>query len=211
MKSTIAWSEVPAIFGGSFDPPTLGHREAVLGLLKNPGVKRVFVLPTGQPNLKNPHTSAPHRLSMAQLCFEGHNDVEVLDLEIRRSGPSYTYDTLLEFNKMLGRKPALAIGVDQLETIDRWHRYPEILQLAHWIVLLRKPDGETKAKAALEKWKGPSLPLLVETPAQEVSSTQIRYQIARDGKIPNQFLSPQVSDYIRQHRLYGASNESSIN
>ena len=87
------WSQTVALFGGAFDPPHLGHREAVEGLLHEPGVARVIVLPSGTPPLKpSPGASPADRLEMARLCFAtfSREEVEVDPFEIQRAGAGPT-------------------------------------------------------------------------------------------------------------------------
>jgi nicotinate-nucleotide adenylyltransferase len=63
------WHEVTAVFGGTFDPPHLGHREAIAGLFKNPGVSRALVIPSFIPPQKPQAVGSDHRVAMAKLCF----------------------------------------------------------------------------------------------------------------------------------------------
>src|SRR5688572_17471371 len=114
--ANVNWSEVTAIFGGAFDPPHLGHREAVEGILRNPGVRNVIILPTGDPPLKETRTPAEHRLAMARLGFANLREglsyrVEIDDRETRRPAgrPSYTIDTIRELRRDLGRTLAFVI------------------------------------------------------------------------------------------------------
>ncbi len=162
------WSEITAVFGGTFDPPHLGHREAVRGLFSDPGVARVWVIPSGQP----PHKAASElcrpqdRLEMARLNFSSHPGdpfppaVTIDSREIERSErserPSYTYDTLLELGREIGQL-AFVVGADQLRDLRSWYRFPEILGLCHWIVLARKPQGEELARKTLQGWSAQGL------------------------------------------------------
>ncbi len=154
------WSQLTAIYGGTFDPPHLGHREAVFGLFENPGVRQVILLPSGLPPLKGAKSSAEHRLEMARLGFGPSlgdrvpGPITIDDYEIERAaltgGTSYTFDTLLEFRRRLpGGQLAFVLGIDQLAQLPRWSRFPEILTLCHWIVLARRPGGLESGRAAL--------------------------------------------------------------
>src|SRR3954447_542478 len=85
------WSEVTAVFGGRFDPPHLGHREAVRGLFEYPGVRRVLIIPSASPPHKPTFAAAEDRVQMAQLNFKSTAtdsyppEVEVNLLELERS------------------------------------------------------------------------------------------------------------------------------
>ncbi len=231
------WSEVTAIFGGTFDPPHLGHREAIQGLLKNPGVRAVRVVPSGAPALKSAQTSAADRLEMARLAFA--DIAEIDDREIRRqlsqgesSGPrpSYTYDTLREIRAELGTKPdgspriAFVLGADQIDQLDRWYRFPELLALSHWIALARLPEGSDRLAAGIarlaklgvlettgapDQWRIRGAPpatilLAAQTPALAISSTAIRQAYARgEESRMESVLAPSVREYIAKHLIYG--------
>lgn len=218
-------SGVSAIFGGTFDPPHLSHLEAVRGLFVNPGVKRVFVIPSARPPHKPAHVDSAHRLKMVELTFEGIPDVILDRREIDREKtgrPSYSFDTILDIKKA---EPNLAfvIGADQLLDFPKWHRFADCLSACHWIVLTRKPDGESTAQEAaktlesmgLARKTGPhrwSLDQgkwleIIETPAPARSSTEIRRQIALKGLPPEGALSDRVTRYLKDHGLYGTPRE----
>lgn len=222
------WSETTAVFGGAFDPPHLGHVQAVRGLFTFPGVARVLVLPTADPPHKAATTPADDRLALARAAFspdEGFpGPVEVDDRELlraRRTGaPSYTFDTLAEL-RPLYRRLAFVLGADQLQALPRWHRFPELLEAADWICLARKPGGDAAARAALRELQASGLArpttdrewsvgrqgscrlLLAPTEAPAISSTEIREQIGRVGRIPEDLLQDRVSRHLKSRGLYG--------
>jgi len=141
-----------AVFGGTFDPPHIGHVEAILGLTENPGIHRFRIIPAGAPRLKlsSPTASPEQRLQMLRLTFDGWNSGKVTGIDalqiddreierVRRSGePTRTRDTLMELKQTLGTDFAWVIGTDQLAQLHSWFGFPEILNLCHWIVLDRK-------------------------------------------------------------------------
>ena len=226
------WSEVTAIFGGAFDPPHLGHREAVESLLRNPGVRNVVVLPAGNPPLKSTGTPAEHRLAMTKLNFASLREglsmrVEIDDREIRRdpARPSYTIDTILELRRDLDRPLAFVVGVDQIESLERWHRIRELLGLCHWIAIERQEEsiaaedsalkpsaanrmasglkrlaalGLLKSTANPREWTahGGTRLLAVPTAARPSSSTEIRRDFARGLKV-----SPHILGQIGSESL----------
>jgi nicotinate-nucleotide adenylyltransferase len=215
----------PAYFGGTFDPPHLGHREAALGLLKNPGVSEVVLLPCGVPPLKTQVTEAHHRVRMLELLFENAlaSNLRVDAREIARAmrspfAPTTTFETLIELKQERGAPVAMVIGTDQLADLPRWSRFPELLGLAHWWVLKRKDDPsawtktlrELQAQGGLKShsddlWStsaGTRIEL-VSTFAPPLSSTGIREQIARTGIPPDESLPPQLQEYIQNQGLYG--------
>ena len=221
------WSDVTAIFGGTFDPPHLGHMEAVKGLFTAPRVKQVRVVPSAHPPHKRTMTAETHRVKMTKLAFLRSIDTVVDPQEVERARltgrPSYTYETLQALRNQIGPELAFVIGTDQLQDLSKWYRFPELLGLSHWIVLERK--GQDSPLRALTEWQGsgliktqktgtehptfelsapkPTFLTVVPTPARELSSHKIRERIAVLGDVPAELLSPDVISYLKQNHLYG--------
>ena len=126
------------IFGGSFNPPHLGHINSMQTVLKKTGLDKVLVIPNAQNPLKLQieGASAEHRLEMTRLALTNWNGpFEVDDREIRRGGNSYTYETLTELKKENpGDQFFLILGMDQFEELGQWKNPSKILELAHLIV-----------------------------------------------------------------------------
>ncbi len=196
------WNEVTALFGGTFDPPHLGHREAVRGLFELPGVRRVQVIPSADPPHKTGITPAEHRVAMTRLCFSSTPlsaypaEVRVDLREIERAARypnirSYSFDTLLEARSEFG-SIAFVIGTDQFKDLPHWYRFPEILGLSHWIVLDRKTDEQTEA----------SHELLQRTLREFTSSGLLRpaSQSAEHMNSPSSLLGGQASWAIRDSK-----------
>jgi len=226
MTKEIRWDTVHALFGGSFDPPHRGHLEAVQGLLQNPGVAKVWILPSGNHPFKNSTTSAQHCLAMTKLTFKNQPGTEVSDYEVLNAvqdQPTYTYQTLLDWKQKLSPL-AFVIGSDQLENFSQWARFPDILGYVHWIILNRK-EGNDDSLRVLQQWKesnlmsaisgrsqswmtriagqSPTQIRLVETPARAISSSEVRRQYALTGKPPESAILPAVQDYLKVNHLYG--------
>lgn len=228
-----------AIFGGTFDPPHLGHRAAVDGLFRNPGVERVVVLPNGAPALKAAITAPEHRLEMARLAFLDRpagpvevNDHEIQESRLRPGQPIYSFDSLQALQTRYGADLAMVIGIDQLTQLPLWNRFPDVLRVAHWIVLERKPISRKAITEALQpllasrlieplsdsEWRIPGNPIgtgkprrmkLVPTEAPAISSTYIRETLARTGHPPAETLHPSVEAYLKGNHLYGSRLDSS--
>jgi nicotinate-nucleotide adenylyltransferase len=215
---TSSLREHTAIFGGSFNPPHSGHVQAIQGLLKNPGVRRVKVVPSFGTPLKETGVSYEHRLAMAKAAFEGIAEVDEIEGEHRIE---FTWQ-LLEVLKGRGEPLAFVIGSDQLEALPRWRRFPEVLNQCDWIVLARKPGGlDRVARAAAELATGGILIgtenpatyrtrngktslYLCETGAPELSSTGIREALALKHKESVGGLIPSGAlEYIERNKLYG--------
>ncbi len=193
------------IFGGTFNPPHIGHRRLVEHIRQTAQLDRLLVIPTFLP----PHkvsadlASCEDRLAMCRLAFPVW--CEVSDLEIRRGGKSYTVDTLTALKaEYPGDELILLLGSDMMQTFDRWYRYEDILRMCTVCVTSRADGGrdlaEDKIPAVFEKY-----PLLRSNlPPFEVSSTQIRQRI-RQGDDTDGLLLPEVRSYIEKRGLYRAS------
>ncbi|MFZ9594758.1 MAG: nicotinate (nicotinamide) nucleotide adenylyltransferase [Bdellovibrionia bacterium] len=237
---TPRWNEITAVLGGRFDPPHLGHREAVRGLFQNPGVKNVLILPSGHPPHKGTQASLADRVEMARLAFQtGGPDAfpsEVsLDLtEVKWAqnhphAPTYSFEIIQQLKT---RWPELAfvIGTDQLLSLPSWHRFPELLKLCHWIILERKSnttEAGASARKALSQWsssgllhaqsdqlwrtrEGGNAVALLPTNAPALSSTEIRKEISQHGRAPENSLPSEVLAYLMQKRLYGIEPQIGI-
>ena len=175
-------------------------------------------MPTGQSWQKpSGRTPAAQRLAMVNCALEGLDPAEGLrvdDREVRRSGPSYTVDTLAELRSELGEDPALVliIGSDQLHNLASWHRWQELFRFAHVAVTQRErvpltglPEPvqsalETRGREALTDAPAGSI-VFLRMPAVPVSATVLRAHLAR-GEAVSGLTPPAVLDYISSPRLY---------
>ena len=199
------------IYGGSFNPPHIGHMEAARRAISELKLDQLLLIPAGQaPHKKTPEgTPAPeHRLEMLRIATQGMEKVRVCDLEIRRDGPSYTYETVEKLRELYPEAELiLLMGTDMFLSFMTWNQPERILQNASLGVFcrgLRKEKDAIHAKKAEMEAFGAKV-VLVDNPVIEVSSTQMRRMLVfRFGK----FLLPRgVDDYIRQHKLYGTDRD----
>ncbi len=165
------------------------------------------------PHRPPPQASAAQRLAMAKLAIRGLPGLRVDDRELQRGGLSYSVLTLESLRAELGNTPlCLLIGADQLRSFETWHRWQEIPDLAH-LVVLNRPGAMT---GDLPDWARArecvDLHLLRELPAgrlaflsvspQDISATRIRAALAR-GESVQGLLPETVLDYIRSNQVYG--------
>ena len=135
-------------------------------------------------------TSFCHRLNMVKLAIEGNKNLDVSDIEGKRQGISYSYDTIVEMKKKY-RNVCLIIGDDQASEFDKWHRWKDILDLVDVYVLRRKCQRR-KLLSGL---------ILLKNRIIDISSTEIRGRIR--GVLPIDYLVPErVKDYIIKNKLY---------
>jgi len=193
------------IFGGTFDPPHLGHlilaSEACAQLQLS---RLLWVLTPTPPHKRNQSiTSLEHRRAMLELALADDPAFELSLVEINRPGPHYTVDTIhliAEENPQAAL--ILLIGGDSLRDLPTWHRPQELVAACHEIGVMRRPGAVTDL-AALEA----SLPGIrskvrfVEAPLLEIASREIRRRIAQ-GLPFRYYLPPRVYQYILEHQLY---------
>lgn len=187
------------VFGGTFDPPHLGHLIVAQDACVALGLDRVLFVPARLPPHKRARdvAPAPLRLEMVRAAVAGDDRFDVGDLEVRRSGPSYTVDTLRELKQgAAGRETELffMMGVDQFRVFDTWRDPDEIAALATLVVLSRGGAEEVATAADVD----------YETLAVtriDVSSTDVRRRVRR-GR-PIRYLVPDpVEELIRREGLY---------
>jgi nicotinate-nucleotide adenylyltransferase len=132
-------SEPIGLFGGTFDPIHYGHLRTAFELLQSLKLAQVRFLPTGSPaHREAPLASSELRLDMVRAAVAGQAGFAVDDREIRRSGVSYSVDTLIELRREYPQRSlCLLLGMDAFLGMPTWHRWREIFELAHVVVAHR--------------------------------------------------------------------------
>jgi len=143
------------VFGGTFNPVHLGHLRAAEEVREALALERVLFVPAKIPPHKPGKGIAPPevRLDLVRRAAHGNPWFEVSDRELRRSGPSYSVDTLTGLRREAGPGARLwfLVGADAYREIHTWHRYPELFRLADVAVMHRPPDpGPRSPPAGLE-------------------------------------------------------------
>ena len=223
------------MLGGTFDPIHLGHL-AVAGQAADALVlDRVWLLPARTPPHRpvDPSASAVHRFAMAALAASADGRFSASDLELGRSGASYTADTLraLHGRGIEAWQIFFLTGADAFAEIATWREYPAVLDLAHFVACSRAGVAASALAARLPDLaprmvpvncgrpspgaEAPGLRPSTSTDSQEtrvflldcvtpdISSTTIRAH-ARAGRPLAGLVPPEVDNYIRRHGLYGA-------
>ncbi len=127
------------ILGGTFDPIHHGHLRCAQELLQDLPLDEVRLVPCRiPPHRDTPQASAEQRLRMLKAALDGAPGLTVDDRELSREGPSYTVDTLHSLRAEFGATPlCLIVGMDAFNGLDRWHRWQELIGLAHIVVAHR--------------------------------------------------------------------------
>ncbi len=190
------------VFGGSFDPFHEGHRQIIEAAL--PVLNRVLVVVAGHAPHKEGKETTPfhHRVAMSRMGVEGLSRVEVLEIEGRREGHSYTIDTLTQLQRLYppGTTFHLLIGGDSFLDFPLWKDWEGILERATLLVAAR-PGCDTDAPPEFE---GRNVPVRwLELEPKEVSSTEIRRRVAA-GESLSDLVAPAIAAYILDHALYGS-------
>jgi nicotinate-nucleotide adenylyltransferase len=212
-------STLPIVFfGGTFDPVHMGHVAMACAALDELRVERLIVLPVGNPYQRGrtPFASPEHRVEMLRLAFGGDTNISIDERELRREGPTYTFDTLTDMRRLHGPDVPFIwlIGSDAFAKLDTWHQWQGLLTLTNFAVIMRGgAKSLADASAALEAEIAPrelkpgsSLPssgawLALNASPPPISSTAVRAAIASHESI-RAMVPASVCDYIEKHKLY---------
>ena len=191
-------------FGGSFNPPHLAHIACAEAAAVAARMDSVVLVPNGSPALKNQAEIAPavDRLAMTRLAAadaNGRVQFAVDDLEIHRTGTSFTIDTVKSLMNKGVTPVNWLIGADQLLNLHRWHRFDELLGITTFWVMAR--PGYVIDWTALDPAVQTLRDRVVAVPQFNVSATEIRRRL-RAGESVDGLVSPAVRDYLASHRLY---------
>lgn len=202
------------IYGGSFNPIHRGHLTAAMSAARQLGLDRLFLIPASVPphkKLSADSATPQQRLEMAVLATaEMDCKVEVLDIELKRTGKSYTSDTLRELREQYPEDEFwLLMGTDMFLSFHTWHEPEVILSLASVGAFSRTVEGEDEEFAAqerfLEQTYGARVATLENPDVIEISSTEVRAALPKgDGE---EYLTAAVYGYILRHGLYGTKTD----
>ncbi len=216
------------LFGGTFNPIHLGHLHAAQAVRERFDLNGLIFIPSALPPHKTPAgvADAHDRMEMTRFAISEHPGFSVSDLELKRTGPSYTIDTLSHFKRVTpaGVQLYFILGIDAFLEIDTWKSYRDLFQQIPFIVMNRPGTGKV---SGTETWRiaGDHLRAVVsegyqfsvsrscfvhdEKPSVHIadvaplaiSSTRIRHHIRTDRPIES--LVPEgVSNYIKKRGLY---------
>ena len=202
------------VYGGSFNPPHLGHVRAAQACKQALGLDRVLVIPASIPphkQLTSSSASPEERLALTRLAFENLPGFEVLNLEIRREGKSYTVDTIRELKAQYAHDELfLMMGTDMFLSFQDWYSPQEIARCAQ-LVCFSRYDADAENRAALQKQADTleklygQRPVLLTNDCFDISSTEARRLLVFG--IAEPYLPQAVLRRIEAQRLYGAGRD----
>ncbi len=208
------------IFGGTFDPIHNGHLDTVKAVQKSCSLEWVHFIPAALPPHRNqPTASAQHRAEMVALAVAEHSLFDMDDRELKRSAPSYSYDTVKSLQyEHPSRTYCLIVGIDALSGLGGWYKWRELLASIHFIVMARPgweapiplpewwQQGRASAVGTLRSHSAGKI-FPVEVTPSPLSSTEIRFGISRGVDVSTMMPEP-VWNYICANKLYGAQRPS---
>lgn len=196
------------LFGGSFDPPHVGHLLVAQDAIEALALDHLLVIPAAQQPLKNrDQTPAAHRLAMARACFEGVPRTAVDPVEIARGGLSFMVDTVEEVQRRWPQAQLhLLIGSDVVSTLPRWKDAARLLGMVRLVVLSRESGG---APPADQEIHGGAAAEWLATRRVDVSSTEVRTRV-RNGQSIKGFVPDTVATYIASTGLYLEKSRTAI-
>ena len=192
------------LFGGSFNPPHVGHLAVAEACGEAAGLGRVVWTPAATPPHKRGDPSlapAAARLEMVRAAVRGNARFEASDWEVTRGDVSYTVDTVRALAAEAGGRPlAVLVGGDSLAGFPSWREPRAIVALARLVVYRRPGDGVRLGD--LPAWLADAV-TVVDGPPLDVSSTALRARVAT-GQTVRYLVPDAVRDVIRRDGLYGA-------
>lgn len=193
------------ILGGTFDPIHLGHLHMAEAIYEQIALEQIVFIPAFVPphKLGQDYAPAEHRFAMTELAVRSYEHFSVSDMELRRSGVSYTIDTLRELHKLYPEKKLyFIIGADSVAQLHTWNSIEEMLELATFVAAGR-PGYEDVMNEVVRHLGSEAVKhiLLLHTPEYDISSTEIRTRI-RTGKSLSGLVPQEVENYIKEHGLY---------
>lgn len=207
------------VFGGTFDPVHYGHLRTAYEVLQALRLREVRFVPAGDPPHRDPpRVDAARRLELVRAATADQPGFVVDDREVRRTGPSYTVLTLGELRAEMPATPiCLVVGMDAFRGLPTWHRWQELLELAH-VVVAPRPGWEAPTQGVLGDLlvsrRAASVEALHERAAGrifvqpvtqlEISSSELRGLLAA-GRDPRYLVPDTVRELVRRTDCYSAS------
>lgn len=194
------------IFGGAFNPPTIGHMETVGVVFDHaPDIDEIWVMPCFDHSYGKKMSPAQDRLAMCQLAFQDDSRVKVWDYEIQNECDGAAYKTLnkiFEDGALVSKYSfAWIIGSDNAQGFGNWYRYEDLRDMIEFLVVPRPGSPIVQVPGSMESKHQQHR--VVGHHNHFISSTNIRHWIAKGADdAARQWLDPKVFDYIKENKLY---------
>lgn len=190
------------IFGGTFNPPHIGHSILAENVRVQLKLEKIIFIPSGNPPLKesNDVADAKHRFQMANLAFGKDENFEVSDIELNNSNvKSYTINTLIKLNEKYKNdnvKLFLILGIDNLISFPKWKEPEKLFGLCE-VVIINRPGflSENVVSEFKNRVK------FLNVPNLEISSSMIRNYVSKNKSI-KYLVAPEVEKYIKENKLF---------
>ena len=188
------------IFGGTFNPPHIGHLIVAEEVRQQFSLHKIVFVPSARPPHKThvPVVDSQHRFIMTQLAVNKNPNFEVSDKEMTRDGTSYTIDTIKEFKNMYGSSVDIffIMGGDSIFEINTWKKPEELLGLCTVIVTTRPGFDLSKID---NRFQGKII--FADVSHIDISSTEIRRRV-QEGESITYLVPKEVEEYIQKKKLY---------
>jgi len=203
------------LFGGTFDPIHIGHTTVGAEAVEHIGAERIIFVPAKRSPLKDslPKASDADRFTMITLAIADNKKFELSDYELKRADPSYTLQTVRQFQADYGSNTSLywLVGADSIDDLSHWYKIVELLDECNLSVMYRAGCDMPDFSRFEDIWDSERVEKLrqnvIRTSLIDISSTEIRNRIATDQDVTD-MLHPSVADYIRKHNLYTSKAKS---
>ncbi|MBF4693933.1 nicotinate-nucleotide adenylyltransferase [Fusibacter ferrireducens] len=190
------------ILGGTFDPPHCGHMDLACYVRDTLELDEVILIPTGDPPYKKTNASAKDRYEMVKLSVAQYEKIESNDLEVVRSGTSYTVKTLQDLTQAYpNARLYFIVGADTVDTLSSWYQIEKIFQLSEIVIVSRKGYNGLQKKIEILKSLYSFEPTILDEFVVDISSTQIRNRLEKHFSTAG-LVKPSVEAYIQKRKLY---------
>ena len=207
-----------AIYGGTFDPIHFAHLRTAIEAREKLGVEKVLLVPSYiPPHRAKPKTRVEERLQLLRLAVDSVEGLEIDTREINRTGTSYSIETLEELRSELGEQIPLyfIIGRDMYLSLQTWHRWQELTNFAHLVVLDRPGYASELVSEEVNKWAADKISSDIDEnePStkgniyhlklrqMDISATMIR-EALKNNRAVDYLLPNSLIQFIQEHKLY---------
>jgi len=187
------------LFGGTFDPPHIGHLLVAQTVAEAEDFEKIIFILANQPPLKNNFSKVDHRLSMLKMAVASNPKFDISEIDIDRGGVSFTIDTIKEYKKienLNSKEIYYLLGSDSLISFHKWEQAKDILNECQVLVAIRPGFRPS----SIPSWVLKNIQF-ANIPRFEISSTTIRKRWAEDKTIRYMVTQP-VWEYVNAHKLY---------